>query len=160
MSKQSRWLLVCVGIVVVLGGALVWQRFHQQIISGLGGGVASISPLGGGQHTAAWSAPAPASSASPAASPVPQPQAASPLNATFLFATGRVVSCAKDLLVLSRGDGGRLSFEIKEDGQAECVRNIGRVVRVEYTQIGARKIADRIITPVETQRKAGASRVR
>ena len=144
MSKKTRWLLACAGVVVVLGGALVWQNFHQQIISTLGGGVASIAPIRGGQNTAASSAPAPAMPGPPAESPVTSPNTTSaPQTVRLHSTTGRVVSCSKDVLVIARGEEGRLSIKITEDNKAECVRNMGRVVRVEYTQTGARKIASR-----------------
>lgn len=155
MSKQTRWLPICAGVVVVLGGALLWQHFHQQIISTLGGGVASIAPIRGGQNTAASSSSA--SPGSPPESPVTSPSTtAAPQTVRLHSTTGRVISCSNNVLVIARGEEGRLSIEITEDSKAECVRNMGRVVRVEYTQTGARKIASRIDSPTEQQRKAAA----
>jgi len=157
MAKQTRWLPVCAGVVVVLGGALVWQHFHQQIISTLGGGVASIFLPRSGRDTVASSAPASPQPGSSAESPVPSPTTTAPPQAVrFHSTTGRVVSCSNDVLVIARGEEGRLSFEITEDSKGQCVRNVGRVVRVEYTQTGARKIANRIVSPAEEQRKAAA----
>jgi hypothetical protein len=158
MAKQTRWLPVCAGVVVVLGGALVWQHFHQQIISTVGGGVASlITRVRSGQGTVASGAPAPAMPGSPAGSPVASPATtAAPQAVRFYSATGRVVSCSNSVLVITRGEEGRLSFAITQDSKADCVRNVGRVVRVEYTQTGARKIVNRIVIPAQEQRKAGA----
>jgi len=158
MAKQTRWLPVCAGVVVVLGGALVWQHFHQQIISTVGGGVASlITRVRSGQGTVASGAPARPMPEPPAESPVASPvQSAPPQPVRFHSATGRVVSCSNDVLVIARGEEGRLSFAITQDSKAHCVRNVGRVVRVEYTQTDARKIVNRIDSPAEQQRKAAA----
>src|SRR5437867_21371 len=41
MSKQTRWWLVSIGVLAALGGALVWEYFHQRQISTTGGGDAS-----------------------------------------------------------------------------------------------------------------------
>jgi hypothetical protein len=159
MSKQTRWLPVCAGVVVVLGGALVWQHFHQQIISTLGGGVAAIVPLRSGKNTVASSASASPQQGSPAGSPVASPTATAPSQAVrFHSTTGRVVSCSNDVLVIARGEEGRLSFEITADSKAVCVRNVGRVVRVEYTQTHTGKIANRIVSAADEQRKYGAAR--
>ncbi|MGO9209232.1 MAG: hypothetical protein ACLPXM_18460 [Terriglobales bacterium] len=155
MSKQTRWLPICAGVVVALGGALLWQHFHQQIISTLGGGVASIAPIRGGQNTAASSAAA--SPGSPAESPVASPAQTTPPQAVrFHSATGRVVSCSNSVLVIAQAEGGHVRFKIDLDSKAECLRDIGRVVRVEYTQTDTRKVVNRIVSRAEEQQKAGS----